>query len=174
MLFHDRLATDENMKLRGQVGVSMCYLCGMAEESSDHLLLQCDDARSLWIWLGGILQVSIDISSVSNIFASCSKSWSSEMRDVVNSVFIHILWIIRHFRNLLKFKNKGIFVLQAQNRIIANVSITGNLSNGTMFNDILEFVVFCKFHVVGHPTKAPKIRQVTWYPSPCCLRMFIL
>lgn len=136
-LFHGRLPIDENLKLRGQVGVSMCSLCGMVEEILEHLFLQCDYARSFWLWLRGILQVSIDTSSVSNIFVSCSNSWSSQMRDVVNYALIHIFWNIWLSRNMLRFENKGIAILQAQNRVIAAVSNIANLSNGvTMFNVI--------------------------------------
>lgn len=51
--------------------------------------------------------------------------------------------------------------------IIANTSLSGNLSKGSMSSSISEFSLLKAFSVSCHVSKAPSITQVDWIPPPC-------
>lgn len=48
-ILHEKIPTDDNLKKIGCITVSMCSLCGRAEEKSVHLFLQCSYARPFGI-----------------------------------------------------------------------------------------------------------------------------
>jgi len=68
-LHHGKMPTDENLRNRGCIVVSVCSLCLTAAESSDHLFLRCQFATHLWNWIGGKLNCVIDCSSVDTILS---------------------------------------------------------------------------------------------------------
>jgi hypothetical protein len=49
---HYKMPTDENLRKRGCVTVSICVLCMSDYESTTHLFLTCPFAAALWNWLG--------------------------------------------------------------------------------------------------------------------------
>ncbi|KAD6794467.1 hypothetical protein E3N88_05363 [Mikania micrantha] len=53
-LLHNRLATKDNLVLRGLLGGSnVCSMCGALEESAIHLFTACPVANMVWSWLAG-------------------------------------------------------------------------------------------------------------------------
>lgn len=89
------------------------------------------------------------------------------MQDIILSSVIHVLWFIWHVRNMQRFEDRNISLDQVKNRVLAAACLTGNLSYDFMHNNITEFAVLFKFKVAGHPSRAPRIKQVTWHPPPC-------
>jgi hypothetical protein len=66
---HGKMPTDESLRSRGSIVVSVCSLCLLADETSDHLFLRCPFASQLWNWIGGKLCCVIDRSSVDSILS---------------------------------------------------------------------------------------------------------
>ena len=48
ILMRGRIITWENLKRRGMVGPSMCVMCQKVEETTSHLLQECDWAAEIW------------------------------------------------------------------------------------------------------------------------------
>lgn len=67
-IFHHKMPTDNNLKRRGSIIVSMCSLCCQAEESSSHLFMSCKYASAIWHWLSSKLSLPIDHSSMEALF----------------------------------------------------------------------------------------------------------
>lgn len=53
-LMYNKLSANENLIRRGCITVSICNLFNQATESSNHLFLDCQFARSLWLWFNQI------------------------------------------------------------------------------------------------------------------------
>lgn len=53
---HEKILTWENLKKRGFAGPSRCQLCGMQEETMNHLLNLCSFTSILWNWVADIFK----------------------------------------------------------------------------------------------------------------------
>lgn len=62
-IIHNRMSTDEYLWSRGCIVVFMWSLCKASVETT-HLFFDCCFAQSFWSWFEGIIQQSIDISSM--------------------------------------------------------------------------------------------------------------
>ncbi|XP_019460143.1 PREDICTED: uncharacterized protein LOC109359903 [Lupinus angustifolius] len=102
-LFHRRMPTDENLQLRGCSLVSMCSLCKVSSETSDHLFLLCPFAVDLWHWIGGIFHIQIDNSSLAAILSRCNLQWSPQIKGVLAAAIVHTVNTIWHCRNFCRF-----------------------------------------------------------------------
>lgn len=66
-IMHKRMLTDENLRARGCVTVSIRSLCYSAAETTDHLFLSCDFAQNIWSWLSSVLHCVINQTSISSL-----------------------------------------------------------------------------------------------------------
>lgn len=164
---HNKMPTEGNLRDKGSIVVSVCFLCGKAAESTNHRFLSCSQAKSLWCWFSSMLNLYVDTLSFHSILSICNKDWSSQGLDVVIAGIINILCTIWYSRNQYQFNNKSITVQFAKKLILSNVRLFGNTSSGFMSSSVAEFVILKGFWVNGHPCKAPRIKQVTWYPPIC-------
>lgn len=163
-LLHNKMPCDDNLCKRGCNIVSMCSLCGVAVETSDHLFLNCAFVQSIWNWLSSILQCNLDLSSFNSILTVCSRNWSSQVSDIVSAAVINSIWVIWKSRNSSRFENKVMSFNTAISLIKASVSLSGNQSAGHMSSSISEFTILKYFKVEGRASKAPSIKQVIWHP----------
>jgi hypothetical protein len=60
-LMHGKMPTHENPHFWGCIIVSVCSFCLKIDETSKHLFLRCPFAMALWNWLGGILNLALDV-----------------------------------------------------------------------------------------------------------------
>lgn len=79
-LMHKKMPTDDNLRTRGCVTVSICPLCYAAEESTDHIFLSCGFANSLWCWLNNALNCVINKTSIARLFDVCNRYKSCQCR----------------------------------------------------------------------------------------------
>lgn len=147
--------------------VSMYSLYGTNYEIADHLFMSCSYANKLWSWLGNCLSLLIDTSSIHSILSICHRKWNSQTRDVILSVIANILREIWFSRNQAQFDTKYVPVEAAINLIFTNISLTGNLSSGTMPSDISDFMVLKKFLRLCKANKSSIIKEVNWNPPIC-------
>jgi hypothetical protein len=76
IIFHNVVATDDNLRKRGLIMVSCCSLCGKQHESVSCLFFQCDFAGTLWNWFTNFLQVQSNFSYISELLNICNQIWS--------------------------------------------------------------------------------------------------
>lgn len=56
---HKKILTWENLRKRGFAGPSRCQLCGLQEETMDHLLNLCSFTSTLWNWVASIINQTV-------------------------------------------------------------------------------------------------------------------
>lgn len=147
--------------------MSMCSLCGLTMETSVNLFLSCPFTCSLWHWLRDLISCDIDFSSFTSILNVYDKGWSSQNKDIILAAVLNIVWMFWHCRNKLRFHNKVVHYRSAISSIIAQVSLVGHFSIGTMSSSIAEFTILRSFFVSGHVAHAPSIKEVIWVPPTC-------
>lgn len=157
-IMHNRMPTDENLWARGCIIVSICSLCGRNAETTYHLFLECSFAQHIWSWFGNVIGSSINCSSFQSVLTVCSKGWSPQALDIILAALVHILSTVWLCRNKIRFEDVKMNAYSAINLIIANVSLTGNASKGTMSSSVAEFMILQSFKVKGRLGSAPMIK----------------
>lgn len=72
------ILTWENIRKRGFVGPSRCLLCGLQEETMDHLLNLCSFTSNLWNWVAPIFkQTDRDENDITKTL----KNWRKDFSD---------------------------------------------------------------------------------------------
>lgn len=87
---HRRMPTDDNLRARGLITVSMCPLCCSTDEAADHLFLSCNFAQLIWLWLNGVQKYVVDQSSIPPLLNVCSRFRSSHAKDLVLAAMINV------------------------------------------------------------------------------------
>jgi len=163
-LFHDKLPTDENLIKRGLQFPSVCNLCGLSQETTKHLFLECSFAVNIWQWLSSVINISCNFTSFLDILKIAERNWSPQCRLVILAACIFCLNSIWHCRNQKRFNNKSFSSRSAINLVIAGTSLSGNISNKAASSSIAEFVILKHFDVKINPPKFNIIKEVLWSP----------
>ncbi|KAF5821203.1 putative reverse transcriptase zinc-binding domain-containing protein [Helianthus annuus] len=90
-------------------GDGMCILCGIEAETTDHLLVSCTFAKSVWWLICVWLQVPIPETfvSVTQLLSFCKNLHVGERRKrVVYAIFLLTMWTIWIARNDKIFNKK--------------------------------------------------------------------
>lgn len=158
-LYHSKVPTDENLRSRGCIVVSVCSLCLKTDESSEHLFLRCPFASRLWGWIGGKLNCVIDSSSVSTLLDCRPARCSSQVSDIFLAAILHIVHTIWWARNAVRFSDVTPTVHAAKIRIHSSIALSGNISNGKCLHS--DFALLDSFAV------SPNCRRVKDIVSGC-------
>lgn len=163
-LCHDKLPTDENLIKRGLQFPSIFNLCGLQQESTCHLFLDCSFALSIWNWLSSIIQLNCNLSSFMDILKIADRNWSPQCRTVILDACIFCYNTIWYCRNQKRFNDKTISSRAAINMVISATSLSGNLTKLAASSSISEFVILKSFDIKINPPKPNIIKEVLWSP----------
>jgi hypothetical protein len=159
-VFHNIIATDDNLRRRGFLMVSCCSLCNQAYETSQHLFFECPFAIKWWNWLSSSIEFPLDISSPAALLSILDRNWSSQVKDLLISAITNIVWLIWGCQHHLQLLNH----LQLQNLLCNAIYLSASNSKGTMKSSIQDFKILKFFKVACHPPSSPKTIQVNWIP----------
>jgi len=157
---HGRMPTDENLRRRGCIIVSICHFCMVIDETSKHLFLHCSFATNLWLWLGGILHITFNLASFETLISSIPPKCSSQVRDIYWATMVHSLHDIWLTRNSLWFTNLTTSVHSTKARIRAAISFSGNISTGKCIASNAN--ILDAFSVSPHNRRVSDILLVVW------------
>jgi hypothetical protein len=101
------MPTDENLRTRGCVIVSMCPLCKRDNDSSEHLFIQCPFAIAIWNWVNATFQIKMDHSSLEGLLIGGS-SFPTFHKELFLACIIHSLHTLWMARNGILFNNARI------------------------------------------------------------------
>jgi ribonuclease HI len=163
-LMHNKVPTDENLKLRGCALPSMCNLCCKKEESSFHIFFDCEFAVRIWSWLANCLDMVLQFTCMEDMWKLCELNFAPQCKVVISSALVNLINAIWFARNTARFNNK-IFTWQSTiSMIIANVSLSGNNTRKTSSNSIRDFILLKHFKVCIHHPSLTVIKEILWTP----------
>jgi ribonuclease HI len=163
-LMNDKVPTDENLKFRGCFIPSMCNLCNSHEESSFHLFFDCKFAIRLWSWLAGCLDMTLQFTSLDDIWKLCELNWAPQSKVTLIAAIINLINTIWFVRNQARFNDKIISWRTVISSIITSTSLTGNNTCKPSSNSIRDFIFLKKFNICIHQPKIPTLREILWQP----------
>ncbi|WJX14219.1 hypothetical protein P8452_04514 [Trifolium repens] len=163
-LMHEKMPTDENLMTRGCAIPSMCNLCRKQVETTFHLFFQCDFARILWSWFAGCLNLTIQFTTMEDMWKLCDLNWSPQAKITVTAAIINLLNTIWLARNQARFTDTLITWRAAISLIITNTSLTGNNTKKISSNSIRDFSFLKLFRISIHHSRAPVLKEVLWQP----------
>ncbi|CAJ2673343.1 unnamed protein product [Trifolium pratense] len=161
---HDKLPTDENLKIRGCSLPSICSLCSACEESSFHLFFECSFAFYLWCWLASILNLTLQFQSIEDLWKLCDRGWNAQCKLVIKATIVNIINMIWLARNNMRFNNIKTSRHSAIALISSNAALSGNKTKLLASGSIRDFSILKYFNINIHPPKAPQIKEVIWCP----------
>ncbi|XP_024630075.1 uncharacterized protein [Medicago truncatula] len=169
-LMHGKMPTDENLRTKGCVIVSVCCFCFNSIETSHHLFLHCSFASALWSWLGGKLHRSIDCSSVDSLLHCIPIHCSSQVSDIYLAAVLHTVHVIWLARNAFRFQSQLQSIQSAKARIHSLIAMSGNVSTGKCLHS--DSAILEEFSVSPRHRKYKDIILVLWKnPSPPLLKV---
>lgn len=159
-LVHRKMPTDENLRSRGCIVVSVCSLCLETAETSEHLFLSCSFASRLWAWIEGKLNCVIDYSSVETLLDCRPLRCSSQVSDIFLAAILHTIHTIWWARNAVRFSDLKPTIHAAKIRIHSFIALSGNFSKGKCL--ISDFAFLDSFAVSPHCRSVKDIIMVLW------------
>ena len=108
-----KVLTLDRLQRRGWHLPNRCFLCGCEEETSNHILIHCTVAKSLWDIILALCGVQwVFPNSVKEVLRSWKGSFVGRKRKKVwKSIPLFIFWTIWKERNRLAFKG-GVLAIQ--------------------------------------------------------------
>ncbi|GAU48375.1 hypothetical protein TSUD_405370 [Trifolium subterraneum] len=163
-LMHDKLPTDDNLRLRGYNLPSVCNLCLKQEETSFHIFFNVPLLLMFGLGSLKLLAFHCTFSQATDIWKLCDCNWTPQCKLVIKASLINILCTIWFVRNQARFCGKVIPWTVAISMIKVDVSLSGNKTNLTFYSSMTDFNILKNFRVNIHPPKAPSIKEVIWTP----------
>jgi ribonuclease HI len=161
---HEKIPTDENLMTRGCEIPSMCNFCNNHVETSFHIFFECQFSIKLWSWLAGCLNLTLQFTSMDDIWKLCDLNWSPQSKVTVTAAIINLLNTIWTVRNKARFNNIIITWRSAISMIIFNTSLSGNNTCKLSSNSIRDFSFLKLFRISIHHPRAPFLKEVYWQP----------
>jgi hypothetical protein len=87
-LIHNKLPTDENLRRRGCLIVSICNFCCKATESSHHIFFDCPVTSKLWEWLEKGTEQVLDCTSCLHLILGRVGVGSKLVQQLLNSAIM--------------------------------------------------------------------------------------
>ncbi|XP_026399658.1 uncharacterized protein LOC113295544 [Papaver somniferum] len=136
-------ATYDIIQSRFQIHLAnRCSLCGVADETLDHILFQCTFAGRAWNWIADVF----DLIPNANLVVSCkeAKGKSAMIRDlwlIANLVIRSELWTMR---------NKAVFLRQHPNWSIFFKRVLKLIQDYVVRLNNAEYVIILDYFRVNH------------------------
>ncbi|XP_039682998.1 uncharacterized protein [Medicago truncatula] len=159
-IHHGKMPTDDNIRTRGCIVVSVCSLCLQDYETIEHLFLSCAFASCLWDWIGSRLNHFVDASSFDSLMSCRPASCSSQVADIFLAAILHTLHSIWWARNAIHFSAFQPLLHSAKVRIHSSIALSGSTSKGKCMTSDYSFLD--SFMVPHHNRRTKDMLLVLW------------
>jgi ribonuclease HI len=160
------MPTDENLRKRGCVIVSICHFCRNSLESAQHIFLMCPVTHQLWDWLMKGTDIALDVSSIHNLIL-CTGSLNSQLaRKVLSFAIVHTIWSIWIDRNSRYFSNKSSSMSTLFHNVLVEVKLSFDLKLTHSAAAMQDFKIARLFGLQLQARRFAPIQDVCWIPPP--------
>ncbi|XP_057771087.1 uncharacterized protein LOC130990877 [Salvia miltiorrhiza] len=167
-IIHRRLPTFDCLMTRGLMGPNRCAICGVAEESINHLFWECGSIQPIWkelmAWFNKDYSHFIDIHCV--LVAAWNEKFSSQVLSFWKAGIINLLWRIWDCRNNIIF-NETIFHRQLVTGFLKVMFKEMDLNFSKLGNTTNSWSDYLAMRSIGVATRAappPIMIEVHWWP----------
>eukprot|EP00253_Pinus_taeda_P016469 PITA_16469 len=173
-LLKRKILTAENLRKKGILGPSICCLCRAAEESSNHLFLECSFARNCW----KLITSPLSIGEMPNQINLLQKNWGNSYpypkknktlaKRLWNNIPPTLCWQIWIARNKCIFNNKKPSIPSTLAKSIALISETISAngivqSNQEIWNPReMEWIGKFSYESRSHKTASTGQKKIDW------------
>ncbi|XP_026399673.1 uncharacterized protein LOC113295558 [Papaver somniferum] len=137
-------------------------MCGLEEESLEHILFQCSFAARAWLWLSNIFGLTTNYDLVVSFKAS--KNRSKMVRDLwlAANLFVRLeLWAMR---NNCVFERRKVNWNTFFKRVLKLIQDYSGRLRGYMKNCADDILLLDYFRVVHRRVKHQQPVEVFWHP----------
>lgn len=166
-LFHNRIATDYNVKVQGTDAANCCNLCPTpnCNETQNQLFFSCMFAKYIWSWIMQVFNHRLNCDSINSLFASVRTfRGCSQTKNLLWIVVINCIWLIWLCRNKLPFENCIIPHNLAVIRLECLIVESGKYNGGFSFNTHADKHILDFLSIRRLAPKFPKAISVKWLP----------
>ncbi|XP_057779714.1 uncharacterized protein LOC130998299 [Salvia miltiorrhiza] len=164
-----KLPTFDMNRLIGIQGPNRCPLCSAAEETMDHVLLNCPFSASIWAdvfrWFLIDQPLPLDVGSM--IRFSIHQKNSKQVGNLWKAGVVSLLWSLWSHRNNVIHKNFA----PSRHLILKQVRVflceaANNFVLGTMANSVSDLLILNNISIAGQPRKPFSYIYVAWHLPP--------
>jgi len=151
-ILQNKIPLDSNLQ---QYGISLCSRCGLCkadQETLQHTFFYWNVTSVCWKWLAEMFNTNTICNNINDVLHFMEKQCSSQLKDIRIAACINIFWIIWKMRNNAKY-DTPITLSTSFSILNSNCKMVGNISRGTMHNNIEDFIVIKIFNVNVHRKK---------------------
>lgn len=143
----------------GFIGPSACGVCLQAEETLDHIFLECPFARFLWNSLASAFCLNLDFSAGFNHFVlqALKCNISSQLLAIWRTAFISCTWLIWHTPNKHIFEDVKPWPDRRVAFLWSTIQESEPLIAGIMDNLQQDLLWLHSFGMVGKVWKTPRV-----------------
>eukprot|EP00253_Pinus_taeda_P035972 PITA_35972 len=169
-----KILTAENLRKRGILGPSICCLCREAEESNNHLFLECTFARKCW----KLITSPLRIEDLPNQISLLQKNWGNSYpypkknktlaKRLWNNIPPNLCWQIWIARNKCIFNNEKPNISYTLAKTTALISETLS-ANGIAHSDQetgnpkeMEWIAKFNYESRNHKTISTGQKKIDW------------
>ncbi|XP_058776615.1 uncharacterized protein LOC131650935 [Vicia villosa] len=161
---HNKLPTNDNLKIRGLSFPSLCSLCLSHCENSTHLFFECKFAKNIWSWFAGISQFGRPINCLEDCRNLLLQSWCPQSKVVLQAsiaCIFHQIWLTR---NRSRFEDLSANWKSCVGFVTTHAKIVGLNTRRISNSAIKNFVMLKSFGISIHPKKQTTTIEVLWSP----------
>jgi hypothetical protein len=112
------------------------------------------------MWLGSLLNINFDCSTLSNLFMSLDASWSTFLNNIALAAVLHVIHSIWLARNGVRFNNAKITAHAAKMKILTLIKHNAQLA--AVVSTAAEKQVLQKFFLEHRPAPPTTVKMVLW------------
>jgi hypothetical protein len=127
LMVHNQILTWDNLRKRGFIGPSICYLCQQQEESMEHILNQCSSSGEIWDQASQIMRKT---NRERDNIISTIRNWGTEAykSPILNRIWQlfpgFIVWQLWKERNMRIFHSQASTPSNIWSKIFENIQET--------------------------------------------------